>query len=121
MVCEDPDTLSNAFHKLRHTTASKISYIEKFGKWEVTRIKDVSLGYDSTSDVKPQDKYISPSDEMIIFMLGSTMMTLRGSGTEPKLKYYIESKAETMEGAQSEAEKVEDALKIVFRKFGLAI
>jgi phosphoglucomutase len=121
VVCEDPDTIAIAFHKLRHTTTSKISYIKKFGNCEVTKIKDVSLGYDSTSDVSPQDKYISPSDEMIMFMLGSTMMTLRGSGTEPKLKYYIESKAETMEGAQSEAEKVEDALKGVLRKFGLQV
>jgi phosphoglucomutase len=68
----------------------------------------------------PEDKGISPSSEMIMFELdGGTVMTLRGSGTEPKLKYYIESKGKSMKEAESKAEKVEGALKAKFRDFGL--
>jgi phosphoglucomutase len=110
-----------AFHKLRHTTTG-VSYIQNFGDYGITRIKDVSLGYDSTTDQLPHDKSISPSSEMITFELqGSTVMTLRGSGTEPKLKYYIESKGDAMDQAESKAEKVETALKSVFREFGLQV
>ena len=57
---------------------------------------------------------------MITFELDdSTVMTLRGSGTEPKLKYYIESIGQSMAEAQSKAEGVEKALLEVFQKLGL--
>lgn len=38
-------------------------------------------------------------------------LTLRGSGTEPKLKVYIEAKAETEERAQFLAKDVWDVLR----------
>jgi phosphoglucomutase len=53
---------------------------------------------------------------MITFNLDNeTVMTLRGSGTEPKLKYYIEAKGTSMEEAQTKAENVEQALKKVLK------
>jgi phosphoglucomutase len=53
---------------------------------------------------------------MITFDLDNeTVMTLRGSGTEPKLKYYIEAKGTSMEEAQAKAENVEQALKKVLQ------
>ena len=68
----------------------------------------------------PQDISVSPSSEMITFELdNSTEMTLRGSGTEPKLKYYIESKGRSMSEAQSKAESTEAALLNVFESLGL--
>jgi phosphomannomutase len=48
-------------------------------------------------------------------------MTLRGSGTEPKLKYYIESRGTSMVEAKSKAEGVEVALHDLFRSYGLEI
>ena len=107
--------MTRAFYKLRHNN-SKLSYIDKFGEYTVTRIKDVSLGYDSDSGGEPEDKLVSPSSEMITFELAnSTVMTLRGSGTEPKLKYYIESKEKSMTEAKATADSVERALKTVFQ------
>ena len=54
---------------------------------------------------------MEPSAEMITFELeNGTVMTLRGSGTEPKLKYYIEAKGASMEEAQVKAERGEQAL-----------
>jgi phosphomannomutase len=107
--------MTRAFYKLRHTN-SGLSHINKFGEYAVTRIKDVSLGYDSDSGSLPEDKPVSPSSEMITFELdNSTVMTLRGSGTEPKLKYYIESKEKSMAKAQATADSVERALKTVFQ------
>jgi len=109
------------FHKLRHQT-SGLSYIKQFGKFAVTRVKDVSLDYDSRKDDLSTDKTVSPSSEMITFeMDDETVMTLRGSGTEPKLKYYIESKGTSMVEAKSKAEGVEVALHDLFRSYGLEI
>jgi phosphoglucomutase len=112
--------MTQTFHKLRHTQ-SGLSYIQSFGEYGVTRIKDISLGYDSKIDTRiPVDKSISPSSEMITFELDdSTVMTLRGSGTEPKLKYYIEAKGSSLNEAELKAERVENALKMVFRNFRL--
>ena len=119
VICEDPTLMTSVFYKLRHKD-SMLSYVKRFGEHSVTRIKDVSLGYDSKTDEIPRDKAVSPSGEMITFELdGSTVMTLRGSGTEPKLKYYIESKGEKMAHVMAKAEDVERALNEVFREFGL--
>jgi phosphomannomutase len=105
--------MTRIFHKLRHQD-SKLSYIDNIGAYTVTKIKDVSLGYDSDLGGLPEDKPVSASSEMITFELdNSIVITLRGSGTEPKLKYYIESKAESMTEAQDIADSVESALKRV--------
>ena len=117
--CEDPTLMIRAFHALRHTD-SQLSYIRQFGSYDVVRIKDISLGYDSQKDGLPQDKAVSPSSEMITFELkNGVVMTLRGSGTEPKLKYYIEAKATSALEAEKRAEDVEEALKIVVEGVGM--
>jgi len=122
VICEDPRLMTAAFDKLRHYTSQR-SYITSFGKTRITRIKDISLGYDSKVDDKvPEDKSLSPSSEMISFELeDGTIMTLRGSGTEPKLKNYIESKGTSMLEAESKAEAVEKKLLSVFQDLGLTL
>jgi len=109
--------MTRAFYNLRH---QEKNYIQKFGEHGVKRIKDISLDYDSNDGELPNDKPVSPPSEMITFELeNSTVMTLRGSGTEPKLKYYIEAKGTSMEQAKQIAESVEIALKAVLQSFGL--
>jgi phosphoglucomutase len=111
--------MTGVFYKLRHQT-SKLSYIQNFGEYRITRINDISLEYDSKRDTLPEDKFVSPSSEMITFELnGTTVMTLRGSGTEPKLKYYIESKGPSMTEAKLRAQGIEKALLEVFKDWGL--
>ena len=111
--------MTTVFYKLRHQT-SKLSYIQNFGEYGITRINDISLEYDSKRDTLPEDKSVSPSSEMITFELNSaTVMTLRGSGTEPKLKYYIESKGQSMADARLVSEGVENALLATFKDLGL--
>jgi phosphomannomutase len=116
---EDANLMTTIFYHLRHQSPLELSYIPSFQNFKITRIKDISLSYDSKIDLTlPVDKPVSPSSEMITFELDNdTVMTLRGSGTEPKLKYYIESKGSSMEKAQFKAQSVETALKAVFQKF----
>jgi len=113
--------MTMTFRKLRHQSTG-LSYIKQFGNYTITRINDVSLNYDSQKDGLPTDKAVSPSSEMITYELhDETVMTLRGSGTEPKLKYYIESRGTSMVEAKSKAEGVEAALHRLFRSYGLEI
>ena len=110
MVVQDPGDMTKIFHSLRHKNGN-LSYITDIGNFKITRIKDVSLNYDSKVDEIPEDRIIPPSSEMITFELDNSIVaTLRGSGTEPKLKYYIEATGKTMEECRSKALAVEHAL-----------
>ena len=53
----------------------------------------------------------TPGDMMITFRLsGGAELTLRASGTEPKLKYYLEVRAEDRDEAEAAAEAAAAAL-----------
>jgi phosphomannomutase len=54
-------------------------------------IRDLTVGYDSTRppDYKPVLP-VDPNSQMITFTLDNhCIFTLRTSGTEPKIKYYV--------------------------------
>jgi len=123
VICEDPKIMTMAFYKLRHTTASGISYSNNFGGVKVERTHDVSLDYDSAKQKSlPEERPVFPSAEMITFELeNGTVMTLRGSGTEPKLKYYIDANASSLDEAQGKAKAVERALLAAFRRMGVPV
>ncbi|CAG8020124.1 unnamed protein product [Penicillium olsonii] len=72
----------------------------KFGPFKVLRWRDLTEGYDtSTSDKKP-DLPEDPSSQMLTLWLeGGVRFTFRGSGTEPKVKFYIESCGDSREDA----------------------
>jgi phosphomannomutase len=67
------------------------AYPEFVGKYKVKHIRDLTTGFDtSTADKKPTLPW-SASSEMITFEFeNGCMLTIRGSGTEPKIKYYAE-------------------------------
>ena len=54
----------------------------------VLRLRDVTRGYDSNGDAGLP---ITPESEMLMFEFeNGCSITIRGSGTEPKIKYYCE-------------------------------
>ncbi|KAI1707896.1 phosphoglucomutase/phosphomannomutase, alpha/beta/alpha domain I domain-containing protein [Ditylenchus destructor] len=71
------------------------AYPPKIGSEAVQFVRDLTTGYDNS---QPDNKAILPlstSSEMLTFTLESgSIVTLRASGTEPKVKYYIELKTE---------------------------
>ncbi|TKA83710.1 hypothetical protein B0A55_00300 [Friedmanniomyces simplex] len=73
------------------------------GKRRVERWRDLTLGYDTgTADRKP-DLPVDPTAQMITCELGDgVVFTARGSGTEPKIKLYIEATA----GSSAEAKRL---------------
>ncbi|KAL3077297.1 hypothetical protein niasHS_013286 [Heterodera schachtii] len=71
-------------------------YPEKIGQnFDVKFVRDLTTGYDNA---QPDDRAILPlstSSEMVTFTLvDGSAVTLRASGTEPKVKYYIELRTE---------------------------
>jgi phosphomannomutase len=66
-------------------------YPQTCGEFAIRHIRDLTTGYDSMQSDKKAKLPTSSSTQMITFFFenGATC-TIRGSGTEPKLKFYIE-------------------------------
>ena len=57
----------------------------------MSRVIDVTRGFDSSADDLRSSLPATPSSEMIVFHFSNgCVITVRTSGTEPKLKYYCE-------------------------------
>ncbi|TID21147.1 hypothetical protein CANINC_003427 [Pichia inconspicua] len=76
-------------------------YPSQIAYYKVCEWRDLTIGFDSSMhDGKPV-LYVDPSSQMITVKLSThrqdeyIRFTARGSGTEPKLKVYIEAKAKT--------------------------
>ncbi|CDW56233.1 phosphoglucomutase 2 [Trichuris trichiura] len=88
--CPNPNFMVSLFDDLRKAGPNK-GYAAKCGEFQVKYVRDLGVGYDNSY---PDNKPVLPwssSNHMITYTLenGSTF-TIRGSGTEPKVKYYIE-------------------------------
>lgn len=58
---------------------------------QIVAIKDITVGYDSTTPDHKSPLPVTPESEMIMFEFeNGVSVTLRTSGTEPKIKYYTE-------------------------------
>lgn len=81
----DPQTTASLFDKIR---AGHWKKGEKFGgKLTITRWRDMTLGYDSdTADNKPELPVDQGSHMLTLWLDDNIKFTLRGSGTEPKVK-----------------------------------
>jgi len=96
--CYNPSTMDAIFKRIRNSG----NYPSSVGPYKVKNIRDLTTGYDNS---KPNNKAILPissSTHMITFFFeNGTIATLRGSGTEPKLKYYCELNGENVDAVQS--------------------
>ncbi|DAZ95434.1 TPA: hypothetical protein N0F65_013003 [Lagenidium giganteum] len=85
--CYDPATTNKIFARLRNNG----EYWPAVGEFEIENIRDLTTGYDNS---QPDNKAILPvsaSTHMITYSFkNGCVATLRTSGTEPKLKYYVE-------------------------------
>lgn len=86
--CDDKDIITNIFTRLRNGFDG--GYVTQCGETSVTRIRDVTMGYDSApSSVSQLPR--TPDSEMIMFSFDNGVSVIfRTSGTEPKIKYYSE-------------------------------
>ncbi|KAJ5153079.1 Phosphoribomutase, partial [Penicillium canariense] len=72
----------------------------QFGAFKILRWRDLTEGYDTASSNHQPDLPIDSTSQMLTLWLeGGVRFTLRGSGTEPKVKFYIESCGDSREDA----------------------
>ncbi|KAK4320745.1 hypothetical protein Pmani_008402 [Petrolisthes manimaculis] len=91
-ICHDQAVISRMFEKMRNFNGSN-TYPETVGgsKFQVKSVRDLTTGYDSSQPDKRAVLPFSMSSQMITFTFtNGCVLTLRTSGTEPKIKYYSE-------------------------------
>lgn len=95
--CFDPVVIKSVFDNIRS------AYPTAVGQFSVKFIRDLTAGYDNS---QPDNKPVlptSPSTQMITFTFeNGAIITLRTSGTEPKIKYYCEYHGDGLANTQNE-------------------
>ncbi|KAJ4375134.1 hypothetical protein N0V83_002218 [Neocucurbitaria cava] len=77
------------------------------GPRQIVRWRDLTLGYDSKSEDHKPDLPVDATSQMITCELDDgAVFTVRGSGTEPKIKLYIECQAKSSEEAKKGANEI---------------
>ncbi|KAK9376799.1 uncharacterized protein V1513DRAFT_438168 [Lipomyces chichibuensis] len=113
-VSLDPAVTAGIFRSIRTMTPSESGeyrYPETVGSRNVTYWRDLTVGYDSSTPDNVPLLPVSKGSEMITCILdNSVRVTIRGSGTEPKLKVYVEAKSASREMSKQLAEEVWDDL-----------
>ncbi|KAI5248905.1 hypothetical protein E4T43_01112 [Aureobasidium subglaciale] len=101
VISPSSEVTNAVFEQIRQVKPAKV------GGRTILRWRDLTIGYDSaTPDNKPTLP-IDPSSQMISCELeGNVSFTVRGSGTEPKIKFYIEGGAATSQEAKTAAHEV---------------
>jgi len=92
-LCYDPAVIHRIFQRLRNFDGTERSYPKSLlnGLYPVTGVRDLTTGFDSR---QPDGKAVLPSSsssQMITFYFENGLeITIRTSGTEPKIKFYTE-------------------------------
>jgi phosphoglucomutase len=79
----------------------------QLGPRKITRWRDLTVGYDSKSENHVPDLPVDKTAQMITCELDDgSRFTVRGSGTEPKIKLYIECVGKSSSAAKAGANEV---------------
>ena len=90
VTSHDPVITDKIFERLRKQGPNG-GYWTECGGIKIVSLKDITLGYDSTTHNNKSDLPITPDSHMIMMEFeNGCSVTLRTSGTEPKIKYYTE-------------------------------
>ncbi|PVG04091.1 Phosphoglucomutase, first 3 domain-containing protein [Serendipita vermifera] len=130
-ICNDPAVIDSIFHRLRNYPstspgqhqdtwkgANGATYPSSIGSLKINSIRDLTsgFGYDSTTPTLQPELPLS-GGHMVTFRAGSTQnggaaitLTIRTSGTEPKIKYYLEGQGENRDLIKSVLRKVVEEL-----------
>jgi phosphomannomutase len=92
-LCYEPEKIVKIFERMRNWNGKCDEYPSSIlnGKYKIASIRDLTTGIDTAQSDRKSLLPSSKSSQMITFTLeNDTVVTLRTSGTEPKIKYYSE-------------------------------
>lgn len=115
-LCHDPTIIQNIFDQMRNNNNNnngRGGYITHVGPYQIDSIRDLGAGYDSTTlDQKPTLPS-SSSPIMTLRFINGAIAHFRGSGTEPKFKYYLELKGQPGETREVVTKELENMLMVI--------
>ncbi|XP_054739529.1 phosphopentomutase-like [Anastrepha obliqua] len=91
--CYEPPVIIKIFERLRNFTGDQKTYPSSIleGKYKIKYVRDLTNGVDTEQPDGNAILPVSASSQMITFTFeNGLVITLRTSGTEPKIKYYAE-------------------------------
>ncbi|KAI0233011.1 Phosphoglucomutase-2 [Lamellibrachia satsuma] len=92
-LCYDPLIMEKIFDRLRNYEGTG-KYPSSCGSYSIKFVRDLTTGFDNSQGDHCAILPVNKSSQMITFTFNNgCILTLRGSGTEPKLKYYAELSA----------------------------
>jgi len=116
-VCKDPPTIDRIFGRLRnYDTDTGRSYPREIAGMAIASVVDLTMGYDSRNPPSYKPALPLSSGHMIQFRAvkeddgTKVVLTTRTSGTEPKIKYYIEASGKNVIAVQNVLVKVVEEL-----------
>lgn len=114
-VSSSPELTNLVFESIRNSSGDA-PFPDAIGPFTITSWRDLTVGYDSATRDNVPLLPVSKSSQMItctaVDSAGiNVRFTLRGSGTEPKLKVYIEARADNRQCARATADLMRDVLK----------
>ncbi|KAI9267914.1 hypothetical protein BDA99DRAFT_504345 [Phascolomyces articulosus] len=118
-ICDDKEVIKKIFERIRYgrdetqenLKSGKYAYPKHIAGIHVVGVRDLTVGYDSTTPDNKPTLPVSASSEMITFRLeNNAVFTIRTSGTEPKIKYYSELRGDSEEQARKDLSSVVQAI-----------
>lgn len=92
-LCYEPEKVVKIFERIRNWEGKSGAYppFVLKGKYKIATIRDLTTGIDTAEADGKSLLPSSKSSQMVTFTLeNETVITIRTSGTEPKIKYYSE-------------------------------
>lgn len=89
-ICYHQPTIKTMFDRIRNYDGTN-TYPNELGPFRIKAVRDLTTGFDSSQLDNKAILPTSNSSQMITFYFeNSCVLTIRTSGTEPKIKYYSE-------------------------------
>lgn len=113
--CYEPEKITSMFYRIRHwpNNPDSAGYPQNLGRFRIVAVRDLTTGYDTAyTDLKARLP-VSRSSQFITFRFDNNVcLTLRTSGTEPKIKFYTELRSEPGDG-RTEASLTEELCELI--------
>ncbi|SCM23025.1 phosphoglucomutase, putative [Plasmodium chabaudi adami] len=107
----DSNDVANIFNEFR----SKGNYKKQLASYKIAHIRDLTTGYDSqTPDKKSLIAPTPDSQNITLYFENTAIVTIRASGTEPKIKWYGEISRKSYDEAKKDIDKLIDEVMPVF-------
>lgn len=110
--CHEDDVKQKIFSKIRTTSpeGGLDAYPKSVGRFKIKDVRDLTTGFDSQQDDNKAILPLSSSHMISFYFENGASATIRCSGTEPKIKYYIELGGDDPKQTEADLKELSDGL-----------